>query len=308
MPRSSSIAILIALNALPIYGVINWGWQSFDLIFLYWLENLIIGAFTILRMLVRPYRHSIDLVLPLFFVPFFTVHYGIFCLVHGAFIFSLFGPDSFTSGGLTGPLLNIWPVLHHNNLLWAAASLLLLQLFDLLRDIRLHGLEFASGRDLMVAPYRRIFVLHITILASGFALAALDEPMAGLILLVVLKTVFDIYHWKKDAAGQAEERKGELDFTSAELAELKAKFAEPEIEINGTKVRYKSFQEMKDSKHFRLMLSLMRFAGGSKTNRLLEKFLDMKIAEENGEKPFDRPVESTDADSPSAERMQSQIS
>ena len=53
MPRQISIAVLIALNALPLYGVVAWGWQSFDLIFLYWLENLIIGAFTLLRMLVE---------------------------------------------------------------------------------------------------------------------------------------------------------------------------------------------------------------------------------------------------------------
>ena len=297
MSRSSSIAILIALNALPIYGVISWGWQSFDLIFLYWLENLIIGVFTVLRMLVRPYRHGVDLVLPLFFVPFFTMHYGIFCLVHGSFIFALFGPDGFETGGLTGPLFNIWPVLHQNHLFWAAAGLLLLQLFDWLRDVRLHGLGFASARDLMVAPYRRIVVLHITILASGFALGALGEPVAGLIILVVLKTVFDIYHWKKDEAGASGEGRGTADLTSAELKELQAKFAEPEIEINGNKVRYNSFQELKDSKHFRLLSSLMRFGGGSKNYRRLETFLNMKIAEENGEKPFDRFIERTDADS-----------
>ena len=296
MPRSSSIAILIALNALPLYGVLAWGWQSFDLIFLYWLENLIIGVFTVLRMVVRPYRHGVDLALPLFFVPFFTMHYGMFCLVHGSFIFSLFGPDGLATAGLTSPLFNIWPVLHYNNLFWAAAGLLLLQLFDWLRDVRLHGLGYTSARGLMVAPYRRIVVLHITILASGFALAALDEPVAGLIALVVLKTVFDIYHLIKDEAGEAGERKGVAAFTSAELKQMQTQYAEPEVEINGTKVRYNSFQEMKDSKHFRMISSLMRFGGGSKKYRLLEKFLDMKIAEENGEKPFDRPGERTGAD------------
>ena len=297
MPRSISIAILIALNALPVYGVLAWGWQSFDLIFLYWLENLIIGVFTVLRMLLRPYRHGVDLVLPLFFVPFFTMHYGMFCLVHGIFIFSLFGPDGFATSGLTDPLLNIWPVLHHNNLFWAASSLLLLQLFDWLRDVRLHGLGFTSGRDLMVAPYRRIMVLHIALLASGFALGALHEPVAGLLMLVVLKTAFDIYHWKKDEAAEAGERKGTVDFTNEQLKELGAKFADPEIEINGSKVRFNSFQEMKNSKHFRLMSSLMRFGGGTRNYMLLERFLEMKIAEENGEKPFDGPVERTDADS-----------
>jgi len=297
MPRSSSIAILIALNALPIYGVINWGWQSFDLIFLYWLENLIIGVFAVLRLLLRPYRHGVDLVLPLFFVPFFTMHYGMFCLGHGSFIFSLFGGDRFETRGFADALFNIWPVLHENHLFWAAACLLLLQLFDWLRDVRLHGLGCTSAKDLMVAPYRRIVVLHITILASGFALGALEEPVAGLIILVVLKTVFDIYHWKKDEAGEAGERRGTADLTSAELKQMQAQFAEPEIEINGSKVRYNSFQEMKDSKHFRLVSSLMRFGGGTKNYRLLETFLEMKIAEENGEKPFDRLVVRTDADS-----------
>ncbi len=298
MPRSSSIAALIALNALPIYGVIGWGWQSFDLIFLYWLENLIIGVFTVLRLLLRPYRHAVDLVLPLFFVPFFTMHYGMFCLGHGSFIFSLFGGDRFESRGFADALFNIWPVLQENHLFWAAACLLLLQLFDWLRDVRLHGLGCASVKDLMVAPYRRIVVLHITILASGFALGALEEPVTGLIILVVLKTVFDIYHWNKDEAREASDGRDAADLTSAELKRMQAKFAAPEIEINGRKVRYNSFQELKDSKHFRLMSSLMRVAGGAKDYRLIETFLEMKIAEENGEKPFDRLVVRIDTDSP----------
>lgn len=288
MPRSSSIATLIALNALPIYGVIGWGWQSFDLIFLYWLENLIIGVFTVLRLLLRPYRHGVDLVLPLFFAPFFSMHYGLFCLGHGSFIFSLFGGDRFAYRGFADALFNIWPVLQDNHLFWAAACLLLLQLFDWLRDVRLHGLGSANVKDLMVAPYRRIVVLHITILASGFALGALEEPVTGLIILVVLKTVFDIYHWKKDETAQGSDGRDAADLTSAELQQMHAKFAEPEIEINGKKVRYSSFQELKDSKHFRLMSSLMRLVGGAKDYRIIETFLDMKIAEENGEKPFEQ--------------------
>ena len=288
MSRSSSIAVLIALNALPLYGVIAWGWQSFDLIFLYWLENLFIGVFTVLRMLVRPYRHGLDLALPLFFVPFFTMHYGMFCLVHGIFIFALFGPEDFATSGLTGALSNIWPVLQHSSLFWAALSLLLLQLFDWVRDMRLHGLGHTSAKGLMVAPYRRIVILHITILASGFALSALNEPVAGLLLLVVLKTVFDIYHWYKDEAGEAGERKEAVDFTNEQLEQLQAQYAEPELEINGKKVRFNSFQEMKDSKQLRMMSSLMRFGGASKHYRLFEKFLELKIAEENGEKPFDQ--------------------
>jgi hypothetical protein len=280
------MAALIALNALPIYGVFNWGWQSFDLIFLYWLENLIIGLFTLLRMLVRPYRHGIDLVMPLFLAPFFTLHYGLFCLGHGSFVFSLFAEGRFESRGMTGVLHHIWPVLQDNHLLWAAICLLLLQLFDWSRQVVRKGLGFDSVRQLMVAPYRRIVVLHITIIASGFALGALEEPLAGLIILVLLKTAFDIYHWKKDEAGN-----GAPALSSEKLRQMQARFAEPEIEVNGKKLRFDSFREMKDSSHFRMLSGIMRLVGGSSEYRMIEKFIDMKIAEENGGRPFDQAQE-----------------
>lgn len=286
LPRPSSMAALIALNALPIYGVFNWGWQSFDLIFLYWLENLIIGLFTLLRMLVRPYRHGVDLVMPLFLAPFFTLHYGLFCLGHGSFVFSLFAEGRFESRGMTGVLHHIWPVLQDNHLLWAAICLLLLQLFDWLRQVARKGLGFDSVRQLMVAPYRRIVVLHITIIASGFALGALEEPLAGLIILVLLKTAFDIYHWKKDEAG---DRAPAL--SSEKLRQMQDRFAEPEIEVNGKKLRFDSFQEMKDSSHFRMLSGIMRLVGGSSEYRMIETFIDMKIAEENGGRPFDQAQE-----------------
>ena len=65
MPGRRTIALIIPLNLLPMAGVLLWDWRAFDLIFLYWMENLVIGAFSALRMLARPYQHPIDLVFPL---------------------------------------------------------------------------------------------------------------------------------------------------------------------------------------------------------------------------------------------------
>jgi hypothetical protein len=279
---------LVALNALPIYGVFAWGWQSFDLIFLYWLENLIIGVFTLLRMLIRPYGHVIELVMPLFLGPFFTLHYGMFCLGHGVFVFSLFAGDRFDTAGISDVLTHIWPVLQDNHLLWAAICLLLLQVFDWMRDIAKNGLGFDNARDLMMAPYRRIVVLHITIIASGFALGALDEPLVGLVILVLMKTAFDIYHWRKDEAREAENLADELVLTPEKLRQMEAEFSEPKIKVNGKKLRFDSFQELKKSKHFKMLSGVMRMLGRSKEYRLIETFIDMKIAEENRKSPFDR--------------------
>jgi hypothetical protein len=122
--RTSGYA-LIAANSLPLFGVLFFGWDTFTIIFLYWAENVIIGAINVLKMLacspdadllirgeVDPNdklnvarmqtsrRDSINLLRwgnqasKFFFIPFFIVHYGLFCFVHGAIIFELFGRES----------------------------------------------------------------------------------------------------------------------------------------------------------------------------------------------------------------------
>ena len=45
------VTTAIALNLIPVIGVLFWGWSAFALIFLYWLENLVVGVRTLLSML-----------------------------------------------------------------------------------------------------------------------------------------------------------------------------------------------------------------------------------------------------------------
>ncbi len=49
LQRTSSW-VLIAVNLGLIAGVIAWNWSVFDIIFLYWVENLMIGAINLLKM------------------------------------------------------------------------------------------------------------------------------------------------------------------------------------------------------------------------------------------------------------------
>ena len=44
----------------------------------------------------------------------------------------------------------------------------------------------------MRAPYGRIVVLHVAIILGGFAVMALGEPVALLVVLVLLKLALDI--------------------------------------------------------------------------------------------------------------------
>lgn len=277
---STGLVLLVALNLVPLIGVLGWGWQSFDLIFLYWMENVVIGLFAAARVVVRPYHHPLDCVFPLFLVPFFLVHYGMFCFAHGTLVVSLFGPDATDGSGLVSATLG---VLESPYMLAALVALTMIQAADWIRDLRQRGVGADGVQDLMVKPYRRIVVLHITIIAAGLALAALDEPTAGLFILVLAKTASDVWHWRVDSARV---ERGALDaselLTPERIAEMQEKYAEPKVTVNGRESRFDSFAQMKASSEFRMAQSLMRLFGAGSELRLLSTYLDMKIAEEEG--------------------------
>ena len=51
---------------------------------------------------------------------------------------------------------------------------------------------FLDAGDLMTAPYRRVVVMHITIIATAVIMAFLGTPKWGILILVVLKTSVDV--------------------------------------------------------------------------------------------------------------------
>ncbi|MEE4380730.1 MAG: DUF6498-containing protein, partial [Pseudomonadales bacterium] len=78
--RGIALVSLVLVNLLPLAGVLFWDWHVGALLVLYWSENVILGACTIVKMLAAgPVRG-------LFTAAFFLVHYGGFCAVHGVFV------------------------------------------------------------------------------------------------------------------------------------------------------------------------------------------------------------------------------
>jgi hypothetical protein len=278
------LALLIGLNLIPLVGVLNWGWQSFDLIFLYWMENLVIGVFTFARMVARPYGHALDLIFPLFLAPFFAFHYGMFCWGHGTFVISLFGPEAWSGFEL---LPAIMTMLAAPTMLFALVALALIQAMDWIRDVKAKGFGADGVKDLMMKPYRRIVVLHVSIIATGFALAALEEPLAGLIILVVVKTVSDVHHWRKDEAAESESN--DIEMSAEAFAKIAAEYPRPVVTVNGQEKEFESFEALRNSKEFRMALAVMRMVGGGSHMAALNQYLDTRIAEERGEK-VDWPV------------------
>lgn len=272
---AASLAAIAGLNAVPLYGVLALGWQSFDLILLYWIENVIIGCFSVMRFVVRPYRHPLDLVMPLLLAPFFTLHYGMFCSAHGSFVVGLFGDPALRSLSLAEVVLD---ALQTPFMRWCVGALLVLQLLDWLDDVRVYGLGAEGVKPLMVAPYRRIVVLHLTILLSGFALGALDEPTVGLVILIALKIGFDVHHWRRQAAEGPPA--GEHLLSPEDHEELAALYPKPVVTVNDEEFEYESFAAMRDSKHYRLMGSIMRLMGAGAAIGRIDAYMAHRIREE----------------------------
>ncbi len=191
--QPSAIA-LIAANLLPLGGVLFLAWPIFPLVLLFWMENLIVGLLNIPKMALAGGSDSSAHVAKLVMIPFFCLHYGLFCFVHGMFVLVLFGgPDSGIGGGGAPSVARLMDAIRQWHLGWAMAALLGSHAVSFFFNYIGKG-EFreASLPLLMGAPYARIVVLHVAILLGAFVLVALGSPVVGLIILVIGKTVIDL--------------------------------------------------------------------------------------------------------------------
>ena len=174
-----STAFLIAVNLLPLAGVLFFGWSVYDVLLLFWAENLIIGVYAVARMITLLRRNGDRRVLLL--IPFFCFHFGLFTMVHGAFVVGMFRPEDHVSGGAA---MSLW--------------------IPFLALIISHGVSYVTnflgqqeyrgmrGEEAMFAPYPRVVILHITVIGSGWLVATLGAPLYSLALLVVLKIGIDV--------------------------------------------------------------------------------------------------------------------
>src|SRR5262245_33349344 len=91
----------IGLNLIPVIGVLFWGWSVFALVFLYWLENVVIGVRTLASMVAHAAvtRTVESAVGAAGLGAFFSFHYGMFCFVHGVFVVLMFGGEGLYGAG-----------------------------------------------------------------------------------------------------------------------------------------------------------------------------------------------------------------
>ena len=196
MNKQASILLLIAANLLPVIGVVYWGWDVFSILFLFWCENVVIGAFGILRTAIFAMR--LNKVGGLFTSLFFTVHYGGFMFGHVMVLMSLFlvrsdkSRDSMSDFEYVLSGFDRWT--------WAAiAALFVSHAFSFVRNyLGKREYEAMSTMGAMAMPYKRMVITHIALIAGGFLLTSLNQPLAGLLLLLGMKIALDVVFHRRE--------------------------------------------------------------------------------------------------------------
>lgn len=184
-----AVLILILVNLLPIFGIIWLGWDSGIILFLYWVETVIVGILNVPKMLFAQGVMN-ETEMPsgammgakLFVTGFFAFHYGFFCYGHWSFLGGMLGiklePSLFAPGSF---------------FFWAAISIFASHTFSML--INYFGKGEYKTRVLgaqMFIPYTRIVIMQVVIIFGGAFIMFLDNPAPGVVILVLFKILIDV--------------------------------------------------------------------------------------------------------------------
>ncbi len=205
MRHSLSIFALVAANLIPLFGVLFFDWNTSLVLALFWIENLIIGAFNLIKMVTVSVhgKRVNDLALCAFFV----LHFGIFCAAHGVFLWDLLGFDDIDAGHFfANPEFGLFSLLfdgaavflsfiemHGQLILIGISALVLSHLVSFIENFLLRGeiFELKAG-TLMGQPYAQIVVMHAGLMLGALAIDKFGSTVWLLLVMVLFKLAVDV--------------------------------------------------------------------------------------------------------------------
>lgn len=190
--KSPAAIVLILMNCLPIWGVFVRDWDVGFIIAVYWVENVAVGLINILKILSNKQSEGNEIE-KLGLSVFFSVHYGIFTLVHGMFVFVVFQQDGPFGGADDFPSFPSLSQSITNSLLLPFAGFFASHLFSYFYNYLGQGeCRKLDLKQVMLMPYGRIVALHLVILFGAFLTMAAGSPKPVILLLVIVKTFGDL--------------------------------------------------------------------------------------------------------------------
>ncbi|MBL7744861.1 MAG: hypothetical protein JNN00_15415 [Chitinophagaceae bacterium] len=192
--------ILIAANLIPVYGVWFLGWSAIDAFIVYALETLIVGIMTLLKMLVMTLARGKDLwynegsatpVSGLFFMAFFTLHYGLFAAVQTT-IFSQSADITPPGSGMMHFFFH-WYEYINKDIGYMLAGFVVSYFATSFVPFIVSG-EYKKGAmmKVMFQPYGRIFIQQFTVILGSMFLT-FGFGKGFILVFAIAKIFFDVY-------------------------------------------------------------------------------------------------------------------
>lgn len=200
--KLGAIVLALLINAVPLAGVLYFDWSAINVLVLYWFENLMIGVFTFIRLLLHRswtrkrgyWRHTNRLGIQINNKPammgligeYAAASFG-FTLAHGIFV-----------GGIAllvhqnYPDQAMWQLSWHQVFRGALAIAAFLGVELVVDLMRIRTASFAALRDYAQARIGRVIVMHLSIIFGMMAMALSNSPMGVLYVLIALKTGADL--------------------------------------------------------------------------------------------------------------------
>jgi hypothetical protein len=171
------LVALVLANLAPLVGVLAFGWHLGLLLLLYWSESAVIFAFSIAKG-IRIWKWR-----SLAFVPFFCIHAGMFMGGHLVFLLAVF---------VTEPAQG-WMWLARQAA-WGTLAFVASHLVSFLANAVFGDEAPREGKgavDPMAGFYKRVVVMHLTIIGGAFLMVPFGSPTWALVLFIALKTAAD---------------------------------------------------------------------------------------------------------------------
>lgn len=191
---------LIFANLLPVYGVWFQGWSPTEAFVVYALETLIAGILTIVKLGIMTFVRKQDnwynegsstRVSGLFFIFFFTVHFGLFAAVQTS-IFSHAARLVPANAGLLHFFFHWYEYVNRDVAIMLAAFVISYLIRGLLPFIMKEEYRSMSMTRVMFQPYGRIVVQQFTVILGSMFLS-LNLGKVFILVFALAKILFEVY-------------------------------------------------------------------------------------------------------------------
>ena len=138
--------------------------------------------------------HIPGMALKFVLIPFFIVHYGMFCFGHLTAVVGIFGGGGLGSG-VGSALTELW-----QPAFWiAVVAVFASHLYSFVANFMGDGEYKRSNLMLLMKrPYGRIIAMHIAIVLGAGLVIWLGSPLPMLLILILIKTFLDLRLHEKE--------------------------------------------------------------------------------------------------------------